>query len=58
MYVTCQLGHQIFVNFYNGSNELLEIMSDNRAFHSLVVTGKNYFRIYVEQVSNLKTKLA
>ena len=41
----------------NDSIELLEIMSDGRAFHSLAVVGEKTFSESVGRMSNLK-KLA
>ena len=44
--VVCRLMvYQIFKVFLNDSIELLEIMFDGRAFHSLAVVGKNYVRM-------------
>ena len=42
--VVCRLWSiRYLFNFFNDSIELLDIMSDGRAFHSLVVVGKKLF---------------
>ena len=53
--VVCRLMfYQIFVkSFFDDSTELLEIMFDGRAFHSLAVVGKTMSEC-VERVYNLK----
>ena len=44
----------MFKFFGNDSIELLEIMFDGRAFHSLAVVGKKTMSECVGRVSNLK----
>ena len=55
--VVCRLMVYLFKFFLNNSIELLEIMFDGRAFHSLAVVGKKTMSECVGRVSNLK-KLA